>query len=113
MSKLNVRCNHRKMLFRNLVRSLIINGSMITTRAKAKAVKPIVEKIITRGKKYISSQSVYHLRMLSVFVGKNTLKIAIDRAKKAVNRNGGYTRVLGANYRAGDNAKMSYIGFVD
>lgn len=111
--KLSINTNHRKALLKNLARSLILHGHIVTTMPKAKTIRPVVEKLITRYKKYISTGLIYHLRAVEAYVGSEARKVLHTRCEKFVNRNGGYTRIIHTNPRVGDNAPMSYIGFVE
>jgi large subunit ribosomal protein L17 len=102
---------HRKALYANLTGSLIEHGRIKTTLAKAKAVKPIAEKMITLGRRgdlaarrqalaYLRSNDVVHLLFAEV-------------APRFTDRNGGYTRIVRLGPRAGDAAEMVYLEFVD
>jgi large subunit ribosomal protein L17 len=102
---------HRKALYANLTSSLIEHGRIKTTLAKAKAVKPVVEKMVTLGRRgdlaarrqalaYLRSNDVVHLLFAEV-------------APRFADRNGGYTRIVRIGPRAGDAAEMVYLEFVD
>lgn len=110
--KLNMTSNHRKALFKNLSRSIILHNGIVTTLAKAKAVRSIVEKLITKGRKYIKSNMIYHLRAIQDYIGEDARKVMLDKCQ-SINRNGGYTRIVKMSNRKGDNAKRAYIGLVD
>lgn len=100
----------REMMLRNLASSLIIHKKAKTTNAKAKAVKPLVEKIITVGKQ---GDLVARRRLIAVLLQKKALKEAIDNlCVKYKDRNGGYTRIIKLGARQGDGAEMSQIEFV-
>ena len=102
---------HRKALYSNLTGSLIEHGRIKTTVAKAKAVKPIAEKMITLGRRgdlaarrqalaYLRSNEVVHMLFAEV-------------APRFADRPGGYTRIVKLGPRAGDAADMVYLEFVD
>lgn len=109
--KLNRKSSHRKALFKNLSNSLIINEQIKTTLPKAKDLKPIVEKLITLGKKgsLHSKRKAFSILRDNIAVDKifNTL------SKRYLKRNGGYTRVLKAGFRYGDSSPMAIIEFVE
>ena len=109
--KLNRTASHRKAMFANMVASLIQHEQIVTTLPKAKELRPIVEKMITLGKRgdlHARRQAISQVRDPSV-IGKlfDTL------APRYAERNGGYTRVLKAGFRRGDNAPLAVIEFVD
>jgi large subunit ribosomal protein L17 len=102
---------HRKALYGNLAGALIEHGRIETTIAKAKAVKPIAEKMITLGRRgdlaarrqalaYLRSNDVVHLLFAEV-------------APRFADRPGGYTRIVKLGPRYGDSAEMAYLEFVD
>jgi large subunit ribosomal protein L17 len=102
---------HRKALYSNLAGSLIEHGRIKTTVAKAKAVKPVVEKMITLGRRgdlaarrqalaYLRSNDVVHM-------------LFADVAPRFEDRPGGYTRIVRLGPRAGDGAEMVYLELVD
>ena len=110
--KLGVDPSHRKSLMRNLSSSLIKAGAIKTTHAKAKAVQPYIERLVTLAK----DDTVANRRLAASRIGDKEAvsKLFSEIGPKAKERNGGYTRVLKlADGRVGDNAKMSYIAFVD
>jgi len=102
---------HRKALYSNLAGSLIEHGRIKTTVAKAKAVRPIAEKMITLGRRgdlaarrqalaYLRSNDIVHILFAEV-------------APRFSDRPGGYTRIVKVGPRAGDAAEMAYLEFVD
>ena len=102
---------HRKALYSNLAGSLIEHGRIKTTVAKAKAVRPIAEKMITLGRRgdlaarrqalaYLRSNDIVHILFAEV-------------APRFTDRPGGYTRIVKLGPRAGDAAEMAYLEFVD
>ena len=109
--KLNRTKAHRKALFMNLAQALIKHEQIKTTLPKAKDLRPIVEKLVTLGKRgglHARRQLISHIQD-EVLVTK-LLTVLADRYK---GRPGGYTRVLKAGFRYGDAAPMAIIEFVD
>jgi len=101
--------NERKALFKNLISSLILNGSIKTTEAKAKAIKADVDKIITKAKKGESSMRVLHARIADEAVKK----AIFDIAPRFANRQGGYSRIIKIGRRLSDNAEMVLMELVE
>lgn len=102
---------HRKALYANLACSLIEHGRIKTTQAKAKAVKPYVEKIITLGRRgdlHARRQALADLRVQDV-----VHKLFADIAPRMADRPGGYTRIIKIGHRQGDAAEMVYLELVD
>ena len=109
--KLNRTSSHRKALFKNMAQAIIKHEQIITTLPKAKTMKPIVDKLITLGKKgslHARRQAFSKLRDESMVA-----KLFGTLAPRYADRNGGYTRVLKAGYRYGDAAAMAVIELVD
>ena len=109
--RLNRTQEHRKALFANMAGSLIEHEQIKTTLPKAKELRPIVEKLITLGKRgdlHARRQAISQVRDIEQ-VGK-LFAVLGPRYK---DRNGGYIRVLKAGFRHGDNAAMAVIEFVD
>ena len=109
--KLNRTSSHRKAMFANMSSALIKHEQIRTTLAKAKELRPIVEKLITLGKK-----GNLHARRNAI--SRLAPDAYIDKlfgevAKRYENRNGGYTRIIKDGNRYGDNAPMAVIEFVD
>ena len=109
--KLNRTSEHRKALIKNMLNSLIKYEQIKTTLPKAKFLKPQAEKIITLGKKE-------SLQTSKILVSKLQDKKSADKVKKTLSkryekRSGGYTRIIKAGFRYGDNAPMAIIEFVD
>jgi large subunit ribosomal protein L17 len=101
----------RKALLRNLTTSLIEKNRIETTLAKAKAVKPIVEKMVTLGK---SGTLASKRRALAYLFKRKSVQILFDElAPRFMDRQGGYTRILKSDFRKGDGAEMAIIEFVD
>lgn len=116
--KLNRTSSHRKALLRNLTISLIEHGSIRTTLAKAKEMRPFVEKLITKaknGSNDAGDADFNTVRALkSALDNKEAVKVLLYTiGPKNKNRPGGYTRVLKAGFRAGDAAPMAVIQLVE
>ena len=109
--KLNRTSEHRKALIKNMLNSLIKYEQIITTLPKAKLIKPQAEKLITLGKK----KNLTNTRVLiSKLQDKtNANKVLNTLSKRYEKRPGGYTRIVKAGYRYGDNSPMAVIEFVD
>jgi large subunit ribosomal protein L17 len=109
--KLNRTSQHRQMLFRNLAQALIKHEQIITTLPKAKALRPVVEKLITLGKR-----GDLHARRMAYAQLRDdamTAKLFEVLGARYVERKGGYTRVMKAGFRYGDSAPMAVIELVD
>jgi large subunit ribosomal protein L17 len=108
--KLDRKAQARKALLRNLAASVIVYEKITTTEAKAKAVKPLVEKLITLGKE----NNLTNYRRLLKFLPtkKATKKVVEVLGPKYKERKGGYLRVVKIGRRAGDGAKLAIIEFV-
>ena len=109
--KLNRTSEHRKALFKNMLNSLIKYEQIVTTLPKAKELKPKIDKVITLGKRknLISKKNLFS-ELQSKFSVDKLVKILSQRYEK---RKGGYSRVLRAGYRYGDDAPMAIIELVD
>ena len=109
--KLNRTSEHRKALLKNMLNSLIKYEQIKTTLPKAKFLKPQADKIITLGKK----ETLHTTRLLMTQLQdiKSTNKVKKTLSKRYEKRNGGYTRIIKAGFRYGDNAPMAVIEFVD
>ena len=109
--KLNKTSEHRKALFKNMLNSLIKYEQIITTLPKAKELKPKIDKVITIGKK---SDLNNKKNLFSKLQDKNSVKKVFETfSKRYANRKGGYSRVLKAVFRTGDDAPMAVIELVD
>jgi len=109
--KLGRTAEHRKALLANQVCSLIEHHRIKTTLAKAKAVRPLAEKMVTLGK-----QGSLHARRaaLAVLRQKNAVKKLFDDiAPRSADRNGGYTRIIRLGVRKSDAAKVAFLEWVD
>ena len=109
--KLNRTSEHRKAMFQNMINSLIKHEQIKTTVPKAKELKPIIDKVITISKKNtLASKKV----LFSKLQDKSSVtKLTTVLSKRYEKRNGGYTRIIKAGFRYGDNAPMAVIEFVD
>ena len=109
--KLNRTSEHRKALLKNMLNSLIKYEQITTTLPKAKVLRPAADKLITIGKKNTLSNT---RRLVSKLQNIQTVnKIRKTLSKRYEKRKGGYTRIIKAGYRYGDNAPMAIIEFVD
>ena len=109
--KLNRTSEHRKALFQNMLNSLIKYEQIITTLPKAKELKPKIDKVITLGKNADLSKKK---DLFSKLQDKNSVKKVHEiLSKRYANRKGGYSRVLKAGFRTGDDAPMAVIELVD
>ena len=109
--KLNRKPEHRRAMFANMAAALIKHEQIMTTLPKAKDLRPVVEKLITLGKRgdlHARRQAVAKIRDLAMV--KKLFEVLGPRYKA---RNGGYTRVLKAGFRYGDSAPVAVIEFVD
>ena len=109
--KLNRTSEHRKALLKNMLNSLIKYEQITTTLPKAKFLKPQADKIITLGKKETLQTSKILVSKLQNISSANKVKKTLS--KRYEKRNGGYTRIIKAGFRYGDNAPMAIIEFVD
>ena len=109
--KLNRTSEHRKALIKNMLNSLIKYEQITTTLPKAKVLKPQADKIITLGKKDTLTNTKSLISKLQDT--KSTNKVKKTLSKRYENRKGGYTRIIKAGFRYGDNAPMAVIEFVD
>jgi large subunit ribosomal protein L17 len=104
---------HQKAMLGNLVASLIAAESLVTTEAKAKALRPVVEKVVTAAKKSPEGSVHAHRRVVALIRDKDMAhKLFAEIAPRYVERPGGYTRILKLGPRQGDNAPMARIEFV-
>ena len=109
--KLNRTSEHRKALIKNMLNSLIKYEQITTTLPKAKVLKPQADKIITLGKKNNLQNTRALITKLQSTVSANKVKNTLS--KRYESRKGGYTRIIKAGFRYGDNAPMAVIEFVD
>ena len=109
--KLNRTSSHRKALLMNMSNSLLKHEQITTTLPKAKVLKPQADKIITLGKKDTLQNTKALISKLQDTKSANKVKKTLS--KRYENRKGGYTRIIKAGFRYGDNAPMAVIEFVD
>ena len=103
--------SHRQAMFANMSAALIKHEQIVTTLPKAKALRPVVEKLVTLAKKGdLASRRLVIARMRDQ---TQTMKLFDTLAPRYKTRAGGYTRVLRAGFRHGDNAPLAVIEFVD
>jgi large subunit ribosomal protein L17 len=102
---------HRKALYANLVSSLIEHGRIKTTEAKAKETRPIVEQMITLGKR---GDLAAHRQAVALLRSKPIVRLLFaEVAPRFADRPGGYTRIVKLGPRQGDAARMVFLEFVD
>jgi len=109
--KLNRTSAHRKAMFANMSAALIKHEQIVTTLPKAKELRPIVEKLITLGKRgdlHARRQAIAQMRDEA-----QVAKLFATIGPRYKERNGGYTRIMKAGFRFGDNAPMAVIELVD
>lgn len=109
--KLNRTRSHRKAMFANMATSVLLHEQIVTTLPKAKEMRAIVDKLITLGKKgslHARRQAISQIQDRDV-----VRKLFEELAPRYKERNGGYTRVMKAGFRYGDNAPMAVIELVD
>ena len=109
--KLNRTSEHRKALIKNMLNSLVKYEQITTTLPKAKVLKPQADKLITLGKKDTLQNT---RRIISKLQDQGSAnKVRKTLSKRYENRKGGYTRIIKAGFRYGDNAPMAVVEFVD
>jgi large subunit ribosomal protein L17 len=111
LRRFNRTAEHRKAMFANMAQALIKHEQILTTLPKAKDLRPVVEKLVTLGKRgdlHARRQAISRLRDADLV--KKLIDVLGPRYKS---RNGGYLRVMKAGFRPGDNAPMAVIEFVD
>ena len=109
--KLNRTSQHRQMLFRNMAQALIKHEQIVTTLPKAKELRPVVERLITLGKRGdLHARRMAFARLRDNAMTKKLFEVLGPRYQE---RQGGYTRVLKAGFRYGDAAPMAVIELVD
>ncbi len=100
----------RAALLRSLMRSIVIKNAIVTTQTKAKAVRPVLERLVTRAK----HGALADYRLVAATIGKDAaLRLKKDIVPKLSNRHGGYVRIIKYGVRRSDSAHMARIGFVD
>ena len=107
---------HQRLMMANLAASLFAAEGIVTTEAKAKALRPIAEKLITKAKKAQedSPMRIHRIRQIQGYLGDKeiTARLLQDVAPRYLERNGGYTRILKLGTREGDAAPMARIELV-
>jgi large subunit ribosomal protein L17 len=107
---------HQKLMMANMAASLFAAEGIVTTEAKAKALRPIAEKLITKARKAQADPSteLHNIRLVVAYLGDKemTHKLFTEIGPRYVDRNGGYTRILKLGPRQGDNAPMARIELV-
>lgn len=111
MKKLSLDRSQRKALFKNLINALIIHGQIKTTEAKAKAIRRLVEKLITKGKE----QTLHARRLIAAFLQnkKAVNKIVDELAPLFKKRPGGFTRIIRLGERRGDRAPIVKLELIE
>ena len=109
--KLNRTAEHRRAMFANMCAALIKHEQIVTTLPKAKELRPIVEKLVTLGKR----GDLHARRQVIAQIGNEGVvsRLFETIAPRYATRNGGYLRIMKAGFRHGDNAAMAVIEFVD
>ncbi len=102
--------SHQRLMMANLVASLVAAEAIVTTEAKAKAMRPVAEKVITKAKK----GGLHNHRQILAYLGDQEIaaKLMDDVGPRYAERPGGYTRILKLGPRQGDNAPMARIELV-
>ena len=109
--KLNRTSQHRQMLFRNMAQALIKHEQIVTTLPKAKELRPVVERLITLGKRGdLHARRLAHARIRDDTMTKKLFEVLGPRYEE---RAGGYCRIMKAGFRYGDSAPMAVIELVD
>jgi large subunit ribosomal protein L17 len=107
---------HQRLMMANLVASLVAAESLVTTEAKAKALRPVAEKVITKAKRANADPEVrlHNIRLVQAYLGDRemTAKLFDEIGPRYADRNGGYTRIMKLGPRHGDNAPMARIELV-
>ena len=109
--RFNRTAEHRKAMFANMCQALIKHEQIVTTLPKAKDLRPVVEKLITLGKRgdlHARRQAISQIKDVAL-----VRKLFDVLGPRYTERHGGYTRIMKAGFRYGDNAPMAVIEFVD
>lgn len=111
ITKLSRTRDQRKALLRSLTRSFILDGGITTTKPKAKAVRPFVERLVTKAKTdTVPARRLLRARLNSL---EATTKLVEDIGPRYRERPGGYTRIVPAGFRRGDNAELARLEWVE
>lgn len=108
--KLGRESGQRNALMRSLAESLILHGSLVTTKAKAKALKTVIEPLITKAKR--NNEVDRSMIMQVLYTGKAINNLIKEIAPRYMERKGGYTRIVKLGYRQNDSAETAQIEFV-
>lgn len=109
--KLSRTKNERRRLFSSLLRDLVLHGRIVTSRAKAKAVQPLVEKMVTKAKKGTDAN---RRRILRLVPHRNVVdRLMMDAKDRFSQRSSGFTRIIRMGVRRSDNAEEVILSFVD
>ncbi len=108
--KLGRESAQRKALMRSLAESLVLHGSLVTTKAKAKALKTVIEPLVTKAKR--NNPTDREVIMKTLYTGKAVRMLVKDIAPRYIERKGGYTRIIKLGYRQNDSAETAKIEFV-
>ena len=111
--KLNRTAEHRRAMFANMAAALIKHEQIKTTLPKAKELRPVVEKLVTLSRRGAANLHARRLALAQVRDEAQVKKLFDVIGPRYAKRPGGYTRVLKAGFRHGDNAEMAFIEFVD
>jgi large subunit ribosomal protein L17 len=111
--KLNRKSAHRTAMFANMAAALIKHEQIRTTLPKAKELRPVVEKLVTLSRRGTTNLQARRLAMAQVRDETQVKKLFDVIGPRYATRPGGYTRVLKAGFRHGDNAAMALIEFID
>ena len=111
--KLNRTAEHRKAMFANMAAALIKHEQITTTLPKAKDLRPVIEKLVTLSRRGSSDLHARRLALAQIKDADQVTKLFDVIGPRYKGRPGGYTRVLKAGFRHGDNAPMAIIEFID
>jgi len=111
--KLNRTSSHREAMFANMMASLIKHEQIKTTLPKAKSLRPVVEKLVTLSRRGATDLHARRQALAQIRDAAQVKKLFDVIGPRYAERKGGYTRVLKAGFRYGDNAPMAFIEFVD
>ncbi len=111
--KLNITSSHRTAMFANMAAALIKHEQIKTTLPKAKELRPVVEKLVTLSRRGAANLHARRQALASIRDEAQVKKLFEVIGPRYAGRPGGYTRVLKAGFRHGDNAAMAFIEFVD
>ena len=111
--KLNITASHRKALFGNMTAALIKHEQITTTLPKAKELRPVIEKLVTLSRRGPADLHARRQALAQIKDAASVTKLFDVIGPRYAARPGGYTRVLKAGFRHGDNAPMAIIEFID